>query len=311
MNYNYFIKCQYLLICLCFHSNTYANNPSIEQMEVIKQTASSICDTVKDAKGKKSQVQLEGEVSAKLTGLVEKLADIGITGGGSYTGEQFEGLTQEATASALEGDRDCRERIFNKMFDRLSILKDRKLDYKDNGRRVDLRTLQSFMRTTPIDVSRLRDQYVCDGSDQDDSTREIRLDNQMLTITNYEKSSTERCNAGYQVVRETVDICTAEIKNLDELITVWSPPSLSIYCLTGDCVTCNQSSKWKNNMNSNWTNESREFNIDYFRVYVGGLKHVQDNEREFVSAVRALSRLISGGSDKAFCDENPYYCNEL
>ena len=37
------------------------------------------------------------------------------------TWDEFEGLSQDATAAALKGDQGCRERVFNKMFDKLTI----------------------------------------------------------------------------------------------------------------------------------------------------------------------------------------------
>ena len=53
-------------------------------------------------------------------GLVGKLAGASASGKGSLNREEFEGLSRDATGAALEGDRGCRERVFTKMFDRLS-----------------------------------------------------------------------------------------------------------------------------------------------------------------------------------------------
>jgi len=91
-----------------------------QQIQIIRDTAASICNTVKEAKGQKSESQIQGDVTAKLNGLVGKVIDIGGSGKGSLNDEQFEGLSRDATATALEGDRSCRERLFNKMFDRFS-----------------------------------------------------------------------------------------------------------------------------------------------------------------------------------------------
>jgi hypothetical protein len=93
---------------------------SQQQLQMISDTARDICTSVKDAHGQRSGMQLEGEVHAKLRGLAGKLVDAGGGGKGIVTREEFDGLTQEATATALAGDRDCRERLFNKMFDKLS-----------------------------------------------------------------------------------------------------------------------------------------------------------------------------------------------
>ena len=91
-----------------------------QQIGVIKETAASICNTVKEAKGQKTDVQLQGDVRGQLNGLVGRLVGAGASGTGTLTHDEFEGLTQDATAIAILGDRDCRERLFNKMFDKLT-----------------------------------------------------------------------------------------------------------------------------------------------------------------------------------------------
>jgi hypothetical protein len=90
------------------------------ELQLIRDTATSICNTVKEAKGQKTDLQLEGEVKAQLSGLLGKVLDVGGASKGSLTREEFEGLSRDATATALEGDRGCRERVFNRMFDKLS-----------------------------------------------------------------------------------------------------------------------------------------------------------------------------------------------
>jgi hypothetical protein len=99
-------------------SSAVAQQLNPEQIQIIRDTAASICNTVKEAKGQKSDVQIQGDVKAQLSGLVGKLVDAGASGKGSLNREEFEGLSRDATATALEGDRVCRERLFNKMFDK-------------------------------------------------------------------------------------------------------------------------------------------------------------------------------------------------
>jgi hypothetical protein len=89
-----------------------------EQIDLIRRTANDVCNTVREARGHQNSSQLEGEVQAKLSGLPGRLVDLGGSGKGSVRQEEFEGLTREATALALQGDRECRERLFNRMFDR-------------------------------------------------------------------------------------------------------------------------------------------------------------------------------------------------
>jgi hypothetical protein len=92
-----------------------------QQIQIIKDTAASICNTVTEARGQKTDVQIQGDVAAKLGGLVGKVVDVGGSGKGSLTRDEFEGLSQDATAEALKGAQGCRERVFNKMFDKLSF----------------------------------------------------------------------------------------------------------------------------------------------------------------------------------------------
>ena len=82
---------------------------------------------------------------------------------------------------------------------------------------------------------------------------------------------------------------------------------MKIRCLSGNCISCSETSKWKNKF-QDWTNESRNFKIDYITVYVGGSDYVSRDEGGFHNFVRSLSRLISGGSDEEFCRLNPDYC---
>ena len=93
-----------------------------QQIQTIKDTAAAICNTVKEARGQKDDLQIAGDVQLKLNGLIGKVVDVGGSGKGSLTREEFNGLSREATGTALEGDRGCRERVFNKMFDKLGWL---------------------------------------------------------------------------------------------------------------------------------------------------------------------------------------------
>jgi hypothetical protein len=108
-----------------------AEQSTPQQIQMIKDTAGFICDTVKDAKGQKTDVELEGDIKAQVNGLVGKLADLGGSAKGKLTHEQFEGLSRDATAAALEGDRGCRERVFDKMYDRL--VSNNQSDFIHNG----------------------------------------------------------------------------------------------------------------------------------------------------------------------------------
>lgn len=91
----------------------------VQKIELIKKTASDICNTVKEARGRKTETQTQAEVQAKISGLFAKVLDIGGNVKAQRGEEEYEGLSRDATALGLQGDRECRERLFNKMFDKL------------------------------------------------------------------------------------------------------------------------------------------------------------------------------------------------
>jgi hypothetical protein len=93
-----------------------------QQMGLIRDTAASICNTVKDIKGEKTYAQIQGEVKGQLSGLLGKLSGTegSATGTGTLSRDAFEGLSQDATTTSLTADRDCRMNLFDKMFDKLT-----------------------------------------------------------------------------------------------------------------------------------------------------------------------------------------------
>ncbi len=86
-----------------------------QQIALVKDTANSICNTVTEIKGEKTDVQIQGEVKGQLSGVLGRLASAGASGTGSLSRDEFEGLTQDATGIALTGDRECRERLFDRL----------------------------------------------------------------------------------------------------------------------------------------------------------------------------------------------------
>jgi hypothetical protein len=86
-----------------------------DELNWLVERAHDLCDAVKEARGKKSGTQLEAGAEAKVGGLFGKLVDVGGGTTATISREQFEGLSQEATAAALEGDRKCRERMVTKL----------------------------------------------------------------------------------------------------------------------------------------------------------------------------------------------------
>jgi len=110
-----------LILYGAFGFTAFAQQPlTADQLDLMKKTAADVCNTITEARGQATRAQIEGQVEAKLSGLAGKLLDLGSSAKGSTTSEKFEGLTREATALALQGDRECRERLFSKILDRMS-----------------------------------------------------------------------------------------------------------------------------------------------------------------------------------------------
>ena len=87
-------------------------------LKEIRETAADICYTV-EQRGRKSEAQLTGEVQAKVTGIVSKIADLGIKGSGQISSQEYQGVSQEALGAALTASANCRERVFNKLVDKI------------------------------------------------------------------------------------------------------------------------------------------------------------------------------------------------
>lgn len=106
-------KCIPLAIVVCGASASQAPSQQLtrDQLELIREHAREVCQTVKDARGQRTESQLQADVQAKAAGLWGKLIDFGGGAKGTIGRETFEGLSREATAALLTGDRECRERI--------------------------------------------------------------------------------------------------------------------------------------------------------------------------------------------------------
>ncbi len=113
-----FIKasCLSIFLCIFIHCAAIAKDLNATQLGLIRETASDICNTVREAKGQKTEAQIAGDVKAQLGGLAGKLANVGLDGKISARREAFEGLSQEAMGGMLQEDRTCRERLFSEMF---------------------------------------------------------------------------------------------------------------------------------------------------------------------------------------------------
>jgi hypothetical protein len=91
-----------------------------QQIGLIRDTAASICNTVGDINGKRTDVQVQGVVKRQLNGLLGRFVGAGPPGIKALSPDEVEGLSHDATTIAVAGDRDCREHLFDKFFDKLT-----------------------------------------------------------------------------------------------------------------------------------------------------------------------------------------------
>jgi hypothetical protein len=87
-------------------------------LKEIRETAAAICYTV-EQRGQKSEAQLTGEVQAQVTGVIAKAADLGVKGSGHLSSQEYQGVSQDALGAALTASANCRERVFNKLVDKI------------------------------------------------------------------------------------------------------------------------------------------------------------------------------------------------
>lgn len=83
-------------------------------LDLIIKTANSICTTV-NTEGSSDSEKVTGAVDAKLNGLIGKLANLGISGDGSYSADHYAGLIREDLPAALKNVDDCKTNVFNKL----------------------------------------------------------------------------------------------------------------------------------------------------------------------------------------------------
>jgi len=87
-------------------------------LKVIRETAADICYTV-EQKGQQNETQLKGDIQAKVSGAVAKVLGLGVEGSGELTTEDYQGVTQEALATAIKSSADCRLTVFNSLVERM------------------------------------------------------------------------------------------------------------------------------------------------------------------------------------------------
>lgn len=90
------------------------------QQITLRDTAAAICDKVKDVKGEDTYARIKREVKGQLSGLRGHLLGTVASASGTVvlSPDVFGALTEDA--AALAEDRECRTKLFEKMFDKIA-----------------------------------------------------------------------------------------------------------------------------------------------------------------------------------------------
>lgn len=81
-------------MALSWSSYGYELDKQKEALNLIVTTAKELCDNVPLSGGTEG-VQLTGEAKAKVSGIVKKLADLGLEGAVKYESNEYEGVLQK------------------------------------------------------------------------------------------------------------------------------------------------------------------------------------------------------------------------
>lgn len=89
-----------------------------QALTIIRNFAKDMCTTV-PIESSSSGAKLTGEAKAKLTGIVNKLADLGVSGAAEYSSSASQGVLQADLTDALKDANSCRLHIFDALKDKL------------------------------------------------------------------------------------------------------------------------------------------------------------------------------------------------
>lgn len=107
------------VLCLLVSARaSIANANTEEALALITDTAQKICNDVPTA-GERQSVEVNGNVKAELAGLLKKLGNVGVSGTGGYSSDEYAGLLQKDLAAALKDNSDCKLTVLKLLLDRV------------------------------------------------------------------------------------------------------------------------------------------------------------------------------------------------
>jgi Domain of unknown function (DUF4189) len=87
-------------------------------LALITKTADKICNIVSSS-GEAQSSTVRGNVKAQLSGLASKLADVGISGTGTITSDQYQNVLRKDLAATLHHNVECKRKVFETLQSKL------------------------------------------------------------------------------------------------------------------------------------------------------------------------------------------------
>ncbi|MGH6843363.1 MAG: WD40 repeat domain-containing protein, partial [Methylocella sp.] len=102
------------------HDIARAESLEVQQkaLELITNTADRICNIV-STKGEGDSSEAKGNVTAQLSGLAAKLADIGVSGSGSINNRTYQNVLQQDLPTTLRDNAACKLKVFDSLQSKL------------------------------------------------------------------------------------------------------------------------------------------------------------------------------------------------
>ena len=101
-----------IFICLPSLANTATSLDRQKQaLDIIADFADRFCKDI-PLEGSGDNVELSGNAKTELSGVVKKLAKLGISGAGKYQNSDYQGLLQKDIIEGLKSNVDCRLKIW-------------------------------------------------------------------------------------------------------------------------------------------------------------------------------------------------------
>ena len=114
-----------LLLSLSAGANE-PNNPPIDKaMKIITNTSTEICGQPQ-LSGASTTISADGSMSAKLSGLVKKLANAGFSLSTEYSTETHQGVLKDQIIEAIKSTQSCKIEVLKIITERLLVPYDNK-----------------------------------------------------------------------------------------------------------------------------------------------------------------------------------------